>query len=74
MTRSCETYFKYFSIFSLLSKSGQVEKVEGSAVENSATCSALLWMSKSPRLKAWKFGSVITVILQAQPNNKIINS
>ena len=24
-----DTYFKYFSIFSLISKSGQVEKVEG---------------------------------------------
>ncbi|CAH3181017.1 unnamed protein product [Porites lobata] len=26
----------------------QVKKVEGSAVENSATCSTLPWMSKSP--------------------------
>ena len=51
MTSSCETYFKYSSIFSLLSKSDQVEKVEGIAVENSATCT-LPWMSKSPRCLA----------------------
>ena len=44
-----DTYFKYSSIFSLLSKSGQVEE---SAVENSATCSTLPWMSKSPRCLA----------------------
>ena len=25
-------------------------------------------------IKAWKFGSVITLILKAQPNNKIINN
>ena len=46
-----DTYFKYSSIFSLLSKSDQVEKVEGIAVENSATCT-LPWMSKSPRCLA----------------------
>ena len=46
-----DTYFKYSSIFSLLSKSDQVEKVEGSAVENSVTYT-LPWMSKSPRCLA----------------------
>ena len=52
MTSSCETHFKYFSIFSFLSKSGQVEKVEVPAIENNATCSTHPWMSKSPRCLA----------------------
>lgn len=69
-----DTYFKYFSIFSLISKSGQVEKVEGQGLQLRTVHHVLFLGCPNPQdvcLKAWKFGSVITLILQAQPNNNL---
>ena len=74
MTSSCETHILSTLVYSLsYQNQTKLKKLKGLLLR---TVQHVLFLGcpnpQGVRLKAWKFGSVITLTLQAQPNNKII--